>query len=55
VSVSPAPSPAAVGAGGRAAVPVPRADGEVTTALAQLKSDLRALEQLVTYGRTESG
>jgi immune inhibitor A len=48
VSVSPVPSQdAGAPAAAQAAVPYPRADGEVTTALANLESDLESLKRLV--------
>ncbi|MGK5170746.1 M6 family metalloprotease domain-containing protein [Geodermatophilus sp. CPCC 205761] len=58
VSVSPPPpappsqAPSAAAGEGLAGVPTPRADGEVTSALAKLKSDIAALEQLVVSGGT---
>jgi immune inhibitor A len=53
VSLQPVAEPAA--ADRRELVPTPRADGQVTTALAQLKSDVLALEELVASPGTHSG
>jgi immune inhibitor A len=51
VSVSPAASPVAdVPAQEQALVPSPRANGEVTTALANLESDLESLKRLMVSG-----
>ena len=57
VSVSPAPvaQPAPASADGRAAVPAPRGNGQVTSALDRLKSDVLALEALVGAHGTASG
>ena len=56
VSVSPATSPAAyVPQDEQAAVPAPRTNGEVTTALANLESDLESLKRLMVAGGTATG
>lgn len=52
VSLQPVAEPAS--ADRRELVPTPRADGQVTTALAQLKSDVLALEELVASPGTHS-
>ena len=50
VSVSPAPMPEPVSTGRRTAGPAPQTNGRLAGALAKLKSDVSALEQLVGAG-----
>ena len=52
VSVSPAPVPDAASSDRRSVVPAPRANGRMAGALAKLRSDVSALEQLVGAGTT---
>jgi immune inhibitor A len=52
VSVSPAPVPDAAFTDRRSVVPAPRANGRMAGALAKLRSDVSALEQLVGAGTT---
>jgi immune inhibitor A len=52
VSVSPAPVPDAASTDRRSVVPAPRANGQLSGALAKLRSDVSALEQLVGAGTT---
>ncbi|WP_029432388.1 M6 family metalloprotease domain-containing protein, partial [Blastococcus sp. URHD0036] len=55
VSVSPAASPADAADGERALVPSPRTNGEVTTVLAHLESDLESLKRLVAAAGPGAG